>query len=94
MLAANSKEYMSNFFRTDDETLIKLFNLGEVTPDSTNQVIKEIASQLIKKTEQLETSNEYQGFFAIVLGDNRDVTFYESLDCASYVRSKSSIQSE
>lgn len=85
---------MSNFFRTDDETLIKLFNLGEVTPNSTKKVITEIAQQLVNKTEKLETSNEYQGFFAIVLGDKRDVTFYESFDCASYVRSKSSIQSE
>jgi hypothetical protein len=85
---------MSDFFMADDETLIKLFNLGEVTPDSTKKVITKITQDLVKKTKQLETSNEYQGFFAIVLGDKRDVTFYESFDCASYVRSKSSIQSE
>lgn len=93
-LATNSKEYMSNFFRKDDSTLIKMFNLGEVSINSSKKVIQEIASQLNKKNKELETSNEYQGFFAIVLGDKRDVTFYESFDCASYVRSKSSIQSE
>ena len=85
---------MSNFFRKDDSTLIKMFNLGEVSINSSKKVIQEIASQLNKKNKELETSNEYQGFFAIVLGDKRDVNFYESFDCASYVRSKSSIQSE
>ena len=89
-IAAYSKEYMSNFFRNDDENLIKLFNLGEVTPDSTKKVITGITQKLVKKTEQLETANEYQGFFAIVLGDNRDVTFYESFDCASYVKKDNS----
>ena len=68
-IAVNTEKYMSDFFRTDDETLRKMFNLGPVNPDSTRNVIKEIADQLNAKTKQLETSNEYQGFFALVTGD-------------------------
>ena len=60
---------MSDFFSKDDEILKKMFNLGPVNPDSTRKVIKEIAGQLNEKTKQLETSNEYQGFFALVRGD-------------------------
>ena len=34
------------------------------------EVVKqEMADQLNAKTKQLETSNEYQGFFALVTGD-------------------------
>jgi hypothetical protein len=68
-IAVNTEKYMSDFFRTDDETLRKMFNLGPVNPDSTRKVVKEIADELNAKTKQLETSNEYQGFFALVTGD-------------------------
>lgn len=84
-----------------DETLVKLFNLGEVNGNSTKPVIKDLASKLNKETKDLEetlsnpkSANTYLGFFAIVFGDNRTVNFYESLDCTSYVRSDSSTQGE
>ena len=78
-IATYTEKYMSDFILKDDATLIKMFNSGSVDVNSTTPVIKEIASQLIKKTTQLETSNEYQGFFALVTGDKRDISFYESL---------------
>lgn len=92
--AAYTQKYIQDFFMKDDKTLIKLFNLGTVSVESTRKVIKEIAAQLNKKTASLETANEYQGFFALVTGNERKVKFYEFLDCTSYVRSNSSIQGE
>ena len=46
----NSKRYMRDFFATDDATLIKMFNSGSVSMSSTKHIIREIASDLNKKT--------------------------------------------
>ena len=78
---------MNDFFKNADNTLIGMFNSGNVDVDSTKQTIQKLANQLNEKTENLETSNEYQGFFALVTGEDREVSFYESLDCTSYARS-------
>ena len=77
---------MDDFFKNADNTLIGMFNSGSVDVDSTKQTIQKLAYQLNEKTKKLEGSNEYQGFFALVTGEDRDVSFYESLDCISYAR--------
>ena len=89
-IAYYSQQYMDDFFKNADNTLIGMFNSGSVDVDSTKQTIQKLAYQLNEKTKKLETSNEYQGFFALVTGEDREVSFYESLDCTSYARKSQS----